>query len=62
MEKAQMLKPRMSYEEMARAYEAANPSFEANPNRVGRYAKTIGYYRARQIKDGIATYFYAKQQ
>lgn len=57
-----MLKPRMSYEEMARAYEAANPSFEANPNRVGRYAKTIGYYRARQIKDGIATYFYAKQQ
>ncbi len=52
----------MSYKEMAEAYEAANPSFEANSNRVGRFAKKIGYYRARQIKGGVATYFYAKKQ
>lgn len=62
MKTEQMLNPRMSYAEMAKAYEDANPSFEANPNRVGRFAKKIGYYRARQIKDGVAHYFYAKKQ
>jgi len=61
MDKKPELKDRMSYPEMYEAFQAYEPRFEPNPNMVGRFAKKMGYYRTKQVKNGVITYFYAKK-
>lgn len=61
MDNEQLLKRRMSDEEMAQAFVAIT-QMNVNPNAMGRFAKRNGYKRVRQIENGKATYYFLKQQ
>lgn len=50
---------RVSVEEM-KAYYAENFPYEPNNQRVGRYAKTIGFQLTKQMINGKYIYFYIR--
>jgi len=60
METNAMLKDRMTFDEMAAAYKAANPNYKANRITVGRFAKELGYEPRKQMVDRIIERFYLK--
>lgn len=53
-------KQRVSVQEMKNYYAKHFP-YEANNQRVGRFAKSIGFKLAKQMKQGKVEYFYVKE-
>lgn len=55
-------KQKVSVEEMKAYYTSKFPYFEANNQRVGRFAKQIGYHLTKQMRNRKYTYFYLKNE
>lgn len=53
-------KIKVSVEEMRAYYASQFPYFEANNQRIGRFAKKIGYHLVKQMVKGKFIYFYIK--
>lgn len=53
-------KQTVSIEEMKAYYTSQFPYFEANNQRVGRFAKKIGYHLTKQMRNRKYIYFYLK--
>jgi len=53
-------KNKISVEEMRTYFASLFPYFEANNQRVGRFAKQIGYTLTKQMKNRKYEYFYIK--
>lgn len=56
-----LTKSKVTVEEM-KAYYAANFPYEPNGQRVGRFAKQIGYKLVKQMKNRKYLYFYIKDK
>lgn len=55
-------KRKLSVEEMKAYYASKFPYFDANNQRVGRFAKQIGYHLTKQMRNRKYTYFYLKDE
>ena len=55
-------KQKVSVEEMKKYYASQFPYFDANNQRVGRFAKQIGYHLTKQMRNRKYTYFYLKNE
>lgn len=55
-------KRKVSVEEMKAYYASKFPYFDANNQRVGRFAKQIGYHLTKQMRNRKYTYFYLKDE
>ena len=55
-------KRKVSVEEMKTYYASKFPYFDANNQRVGRFAKQIGYHLTKQMRNRKYTYFYLKDE
>lgn len=55
----ELLKPRMTYDELAQILEMNYPLI-ANKKNVGQFAKKIGYKWAKQQFDNVTTSFYVR--
>lgn len=53
-------KQTVSVEEMKAYYASKFPYFDANNQRVGRFAKQIGYRLIKQMRNRKYVYFYLK--
>lgn len=53
-------KNKVSVEEMKTYFASQFPYYEANKQRVGRFAKKIGYMLTKQMKNRKYEYFYIK--
>lgn len=53
-------KDRIGVEEMRAYYATRFPYFEANNQRIGRFAKQMGYMLTKQMKNRKYEYFYIK--
>ena len=51
---------KVSVEEMRAYYASLFPYFDANNQRVGRFARHIGYKLTKQMRNRKYTYFYIK--
>lgn len=61
MKGKELLKDKMTGEELAEVFKMNNPAFEANSNIVGRFAKKLGYKYVKQTKNHVTTYFYVRE-
>ena len=48
----------MTYDELAEYYVANHPGYTPNRVLIGRFAKKLGYRRAKQVIKGKQIYFY----
>lgn len=55
------LKPKMTYDEMQLAYLETNPIYAPNFVRVGKFAKSQGYHKVKQMVNNKISYFYVKK-
>lgn len=51
----------MTLDEMSKVFLSIYPSMNANPQRVGRFAKQIGYRHTKQMVNRKYEYFYLKE-
>lgn len=52
----------MSVEEMRLYYSSKFPYFDANNQRIGRFAKQMGYRLTKQMRNRKYVYFYLKDK
>lgn len=57
-----LTKPRMTKEEMTECYRKANPAFEPNHIRIGKFAKQNGYSLTKQMINRKYYFFYVKNE
>ena len=57
----EQLRPKMTNDELALLYSQIS-YFTPNKNRVGRWAKTLGYKITKQMVEGKIVWFYINEQ